>query len=56
MCDIEPYHRKNAAEMKGTAIAVEGTGPNSETVLHVGPDSYLKFYLWGFFSKHVNSL
>lgn len=29
MRDIEPYHRKNAAEVKGTATAVKGTGPNS---------------------------
>lgn len=37
--DIEPYHRKNAIEIKGTAVAAEGTGPNNYTVLRMGPDS-----------------
>ena len=41
MLDLESYRRKNAAEMKGTYIAVEGTGTD-QTVLYMRPDSCFK--------------
>jgi len=56
ICMTELYHRKDAAERKGTAVAVEGTGPNNYTVLPMEPDSYLKFDLWVFFAELMNSL